>query len=170
MNLPEGLELISNGIFATKSAYDIRNLLINKPTNYKILYDNISKYYFIANGFQYIHTDIFYKAVKNGFYPDLINVPQNILYGELLDGEEANELCSFCFDPHGGSMIDFDRYNDGYPFKIIYSFGTIYERFIRGFTSFCPLYDVLGTPIKQEQIKEHIDIKQINMQLEFLLD
>lgn len=63
----ERLEQIANGIYATDSATDVANWLINKPKAYRILYDAKRDVWGIADAMRGTHMDIARNLYKSGY-------------------------------------------------------------------------------------------------------
>ena len=66
--LVESFDKLNGGILATDSPFTIKNLIINKPSTYRILYDESIDTYFIGDGEFLTHFDLLYEAYDNGYY------------------------------------------------------------------------------------------------------
>lgn len=69
--LSESLHRLDSNCFITDSPYDIKNLLLNKPKLYRILYDANIDMYMIGDGREIIHHDLLEKAFELGYYAEL---------------------------------------------------------------------------------------------------
>lgn len=155
-NIKENLEELSDGIYATQSAYDILNLFKNKPKAYRVVYDKNNRYYFIGDALKYIHGDLISAAYDMGFYYDeLKNNSRSevmIYLGNCLEYQEVLMLSFFPKDFGDIKAIDSERSSDWYNHKYVYDFGTIYTQ------EHCPLeefdlYQLLGKPLEQEELE-----------------
>lgn len=165
-NIYEKFEEIERNVYATNSGYDIINRMKNKPQAYRMIWDNNIKYYFIGDAFDYIHQDILEHAYYNGFYPDMLSANECDDY--MNTNMETNNMVLFAFDPEGGGLMDTEKSSDGYTRKYVYNFGTIYAHEFTPFEK-CPLYDLLGEPLKKENIFESlIKIKGTKMSIDDL--
>ena len=133
----------------------------NKPQAYRIIYDGNIGYYFIGDAFDYIHQDMLEHAYYQGFYPSMLSA--NDVDDYMNQGMEEQSVILFAFDPDGGGMLDAEKSSDGYTRKYVYDFGTIYAHEFTPFEN-CPLYKLLGEPIKKENVFE--DFKTLNEILE----
>lgn len=164
--LTEKFEEIERNVYATNSGYDIINRMKNKPQAYRMIWDNNIKYYFIGDAFDYIHQDMLEHAYYNGFYPDMLSANECDDY--MNKNMETNNMVLFAFDPEGGGLMDTEKSSDGYTRKYVYNFGTIYAHEFTPFEK-CPLYDLLGEPLKKENIFESlIKIKGTKMSIDDL--
>lgn len=152
----EKLEELSDGIYATQSAYDILNLFKNKPKAYRVVYDKNNRYYFIGDALKYIHSDLISAAYNQGFYYDDIqsNSRHDIMMylGNALEFVEVLMLSFFPKDFGDIKALDNERSSDWYNHKYVYDFGTIYTQ------EHCPLeefdfYRLLGEPLEQEELE-----------------
>ena len=160
-SLNERFEEIERNVYATNSGYDIINRMKNKPQAYRMIWDNNIKYYFIGDAFDYIHQDILEHAYYNGFYPNMLSANECDDY--MNKNMETNDMVLFAFDPEGGGLMDTEKSSDGYTRKYVYNFGTIYAHEFTPFEK-CPLYDLLGEPLKKENIfEDYIKIKRNKM-------
>lgn len=167
-SLTEKFEEIERNVWATNSGYDIINRMKNKKAPYRMIWDNNIRYYFIGDAFDYIHQDILEHAYYNGFYPDMLSANECDDY--MNKNMETNNMILFAFDPEGGGLLDQEKSSDGYTRKYVYDFGTIYAHEFTPFEK-CPLYDLLGEPIKKENIFEsYIKIKGNTMNFSKRLD
>ena len=160
-SLTERFEEIERNVYATDSGYDIINRMKNKPQAYRIIYDGNIGYYFIGDAFDYIHQDMLEHAYYQGFYPDLLSA--NDVDDYMNQQMEEQKLILFAFDPDGGGMLDTEKSSDGYTRKYVYDFGYIYAHEFTPLEK-CPLYKLLGEPIKKENVFE--DFKYLNECLE----
>ena len=67
LRINERLELIANGIYATDSATDVANWLVNKPKAYRILYDAKRDVWGVADAMRGTHMDIARNLYKSGY-------------------------------------------------------------------------------------------------------
>lgn len=160
----EKFEEIEEGIYTTNSAYDVLNRLKNKPSSYRVIYDNNINLYIIGDAFDYIHLDLLEATYRSGFYPLMYS--ENDM-SEYLDGcLEDGSMLLFSYDPEGGSIIDHEKSSDGYTRKYVYDYGTYYCHELTPLEDF-QLYKILGEPIKKEDIFENF--KSLNKTLERFL-
>ena len=69
ISLKESLgELLNGEAFITDSSYQVRDLLMNKPKPYRILYDSNIDSYMICDANDWIHHDMLEDAFKRGYY------------------------------------------------------------------------------------------------------
>ena len=147
--LTESLQRLASNAFITDSPYQIRDLLVNKPKLYRILYDKNIDMYMIGDGEEVIHWDLIKAARKQGYYAemesfidelgDLENYVEFGEGGQFLDDEEIESyLIYMVFSPDEDS---FYLGEDGYQFKYPLSFGTIYTR--DSYLDDCDLYKVV---------------------------
>lgn len=160
--ITEGLEELTDDVYATNSAYDVINFMKNKPKAVRIVWDSEVNYYFLGDAFNYIHEDIMEEAFYQGFYPDLIDST------EARDKVENFDVTLFAFYPTQNHKQDVEKSGDGYTRKYTYDFGTIYAHEVTPFED-CPLYQILGEPISKESIFEDIDFKSLNVLVESIL-
>lgn len=158
--LQEKLEELNDSIYATNSAYDILNWMKNKPRELRIIYDDSINTYFFGDAFNYIHQDILEEAYYQGFYPDMLSS------SEARDKVDNHKVTLFAFYPNGGRKLDIEKSSDGYTRKYVYDFGVIYAHEETPLED-CPLYKLLGEPIKKENVFEcKTDFKKLNTILE----
>lgn len=161
-NVNERLEDIGK-CFITKSAYDIVNLLKNKPKEYRILYDNRIKMYMIGDANDITHWDMIQNAYKNALYYDQEDFIEelggtldnyvDIGQSGFWDGDTEEEniepyLWYIVFSPNE----DWTLGTDGYDKRYDYPFGHV-------FTRGCDLDDIslweaLGVPQETEKLNE----------------
>lgn len=67
LRIKEGLEVLDNGIIVTDYAGDIANLLVNKPKNYRITYDNNIDVWSIVDSTKMEHREMAEVVAKSGF-------------------------------------------------------------------------------------------------------
>ena len=159
-NLNEKLEELNDSIYATNSGYDILNWMKNKPRELRIIYDDSINEYFFGDAFNYIHQDILEEAYYQGFYPDMLSS------SEARDKVDNYEVTLFAFYPNEGRKLDIEKSSDGYTRKYVYDFGVIYAHEETPLED-CPLYKLLGEPIKKENVFEcKTDFKKLNTILE----
>ena len=138
----EGLEKLDNGIILTQSAYDVRNLLRDKPM--RVVYDDSKKYYYVGEARKFIHRDLIQTAYDNGIYYDFdpqesrVSTITKILY----DGLEMQEILLLSYFPDDENT-DLERSSDGYTNKYILDNGVIYTHMFSPLEDF-PLYKVLN--------------------------
>lgn len=158
----ERVEELETGVFATQSAYDLLNIMKNKPKAYRVVYDTNNRHYFIGDAYNYIHQDILEIAFKNGFYPDMFDVAE---IRDYIDDTMFNaEILLFAFSPDTGKQLDLEKSSDGYTRKYVYDFGTIYAHEMTPLEDF-DIYSLLKEPISKEDIFEEIDIAKLNEEL-----
>lgn len=158
-SLNEKLEELEQGMYATQSAYDILNLMKNKPKAYRIVFDTNNKYYFIGDAYNYIHQDILEAAYNAAFYPEFYDVGE---VRDYIDESMFNgNLLLFAFSPNGDKQLDIEKSSDGYTRKYVYDFGTIYAHELTRLEDF-DIYGLLKEPIKKETVLESVDVKKLN--------
>ena len=69
---------MSGDSFITDSEYKIKDLLMNKPKLYRILYDSKIDRWMIGDGNDIIHSDMFNQAYKEGYYYDVMDFIMSI--------------------------------------------------------------------------------------------
>ena len=147
--LTESLQRLTPNAFITDSPYQIRDLLINKPKLYRILYDSNIDMYMIGDGNEYIHWDLIRLARKYGYYAemeefidelgDLSNYVEFGEGGQFLDDEEIESyLIYMVYSPDDDTFI---LGEDGYQFKYPLSQGVMFTR--DSYLEDCDLYRVL---------------------------
>ena len=163
-SLTEKFEEIEEGIYTTNSAYDVLNRLKNKPSAYRVIYDNNINLYMIGDAFDYIHLDLLGAAFRSGFYPLMYSENE---MGDYMDScLEDGSMLLFSYDPDGGSIIDHEKSSDGYTRKYVYDYGTYYCHELTPLENF-QLYKILGEPTKKEDIFENF--KSLNKTLKTFL-
>lgn len=70
LKIREKLQKLSSDMFITDYAKDIVNLLVNKPKEYRFLYDAQADLYMICDAWEHIHMDMMNKAFQGGWYED----------------------------------------------------------------------------------------------------
>lgn len=147
--LTEGLNRLASNAFITDSPYRVRDLLMNKPKLYRILYDSNIDMYMIGDGDELIHWDLIKEARKQGYYAsmeefidelgDLYNYVEFGDGGQFLGDEEIESyLIYMVFSPDEDS---FYLGEDGYQFRYKLPFGYIYTR--DSYLDDCDLYNVV---------------------------
>lgn len=100
LTIKEGLEVLENGMIVTDYAGDVANLLINKPKNYRILYDANIDLWAIAESYNIEHKDMSAYIAKSGFID-----PTKKYHGWSVDEIRG------CFD-YDDDYEDFEVYSD----------------------------------------------------------
>lgn len=168
-SLNERLEKMGD-CFCTTSAYDIVNLLKNKPKEYRILYDAKIGYYLIGEAEHFIHHQLMEKAFDEGLYYPVKDFMQNMCggfdkyslysYQDLgidgyYDGEDDENFDPFLyyivFSPDEEWTLGTDGYNKRYD----YPFGHVFTRGCD--LSEIELWDALGIPENSEKLNENVD-------------
>ena len=155
--LTESLQRLASNAFITDSPYQIRDLLVNKPKLYRILYDKNIDRYMIGDGMDVIHWDLIEAAYDQGYYYkmddfiDEIGTLDNYVEfgqgGQFIDDKEIESyLIYMVFSPDEDS---FYLGEDGYQFKYPLSFGTIYTR--DSYLDDCDLYKVVKATNKNNE-------------------
>lgn len=70
LKIREKLQRLSGDMFYTDYAGDIVNLLVNKPKEYRFLYDAQADLYMICDAWEHIHMDMMNQAFRSGLYED----------------------------------------------------------------------------------------------------
>lgn len=157
--------------FCTTSAYDIVNLLKNKPKEYRILYDAKIGYYLIGEAEHFIHHQLMEKAFDDGLYYPVKDFMQNMCggfdkyslysYQDLgidgyYDGEDNENFDPFLyyivFSPNEEWKLGTDGYNKRYD----YPFGHVFTRGCD--LSEIGLWDALGVPHNTEKLNETYEL------------
>lgn len=163
----ERLEEIDDSIYATKSAYDILNLLKNKPKAYRVAYDNNVGHYFIGPAYNYVHQDLIEAAYYSAFYPDMLSSGE--VYDYIINNMEDGNLLLFSFAPSADDYLDVEKSSDGYTRKYNYPFGVIYSHEMTPLEDF-DFYKVIGKPESTDSlITEEVNFKALNQVLESFL-
>ena len=157
--LNESLEpLLNGGAYITDSPYQIRDMLMNKPKAYRIIYDSNIDEYMICDANEYIHFDMIQDAFKKGHYirAEKDNKIDKIVRGYMSDGNKWGGIYSYIdlgqdgyYYDENDEEVDLGQYllymifvpanmdewdvsnspsSDGYDDDIEYSFGTIWTR------------------------------------------
>jgi hypothetical protein len=116
-------------IYTTESVYEVVNIVKSSDKPLRILWDRNINRFFICDADELIHSYMFIKALKNGYYGDLEvwNVRNSVL--SYLDDYGKNAIY-YIYAPKGqeedsyGSEVG----QDGYEGKYVYSFGTMTTR------------------------------------------
>ena len=176
-NVNETLEKLDNG-FITKSAYDIANLLKNKPKEYRILYDNRIKMYMIGDANDVIHHQLMEKAFKQGYYYSQeefmkefcggydtysLYTYQDLGQSGYWDGEPEENFDSFLYYIVFSPNEEWTLGTDGYDKRYDYPFGHLFTRSCD--LSEIDLWDALGIPENTEKLNESI-YESLNRKLE----
>ena len=167
--ITERLEELTTGVYATNSAFDVVNIMKNKPKAYRIIYDSNINYYFIGDAFNYIHIDLLEEAYKWAFYPNMFAVDE---MRDYMDEELYNDtLLLFSFYPNNlGTKLDIEKSSDGYTRKYVYDFGNIYAHEMTPLEH-SDIYSILGKPLKREDIfEDKINFKRLNRQLDQIIE
>ena len=134
--LSESLHSLGVDCFITDSPYDIKNLLLNKPKLYRILYDANIDMYMIGDGSEIIHWDMIREAYKQGYYANqeefidelggtLDNYVDTGNYDLYNDEYEIDPyLLYIVFSPDD----DFGIGEDGYDGELKFNFGSLLLR------------------------------------------
>lgn len=140
------------------SKYKIKEILINNPDSYRILYDDRLKQYMIGNAYDIVHRDLITDALKNGYYENqrdfietfgaidnYIEIGLDGYYDkELVDEDIVPFLYPLVFIPKGKEEdIDVEVVDD-YIELFEYDFGYILSR-ENDFRE-TDLYGILGEP------------------------
>lgn len=67
----ERFEQISDGLYCTDYAGDVKNLLLNKPKPYRIVYDTENDIYAVGDATKYTHAELAEEIVKSGYIYDI---------------------------------------------------------------------------------------------------
>ena len=144
MNIYENLEKIEDGlypIYATKSVYDIFNLIKNKPQNYRILFDSIIDYWFIGDGNVLVHTDLMEAACETGLYHEQ-KIKNRFDLSKYIN-KNRDSLCFITFNVNDDYYTELDRSEDDYTHKYYCKYGVLFTRdYELGDTELYDLLDV----------------------------
>lgn len=120
----ERLERLGEDMFITDYAGDIVNLLVNKPQEYRFLYDAQADLYMICDAWDYIHLDMVAVAFREGWYQaqkDFIN--EFVCdYSTRYDCSDAyfDIGCNLGFEPDEDDERDFSLINGDYDDSFVY--------------------------------------------------
>jgi hypothetical protein len=168
IKVKERLEESLNSNKLNLSEYNIKDILINNPDLYRILYDARIDKYMIGNSYDIVHRDLLIDAYKKGYYEsqkDFIETFGAIdNYMEVgMDGYYDKELSSdidpflyfMVFIPKGREDEIESEISDGYNFMYEYNFGYVLIRLPDDSIDFTDitLYDVLGKPNKVKYVR-----------------
>jgi len=169
IKLNERLEKMGD-CFCTTSAYDIANLLKNKPKEYRILYDAKIGYYLIGEAEHFIHHQLMEKAFDEGLYYPVKDFMQNMCggfdkyslysYQDLgidgyYDGEDDENFDAFLYYIVFSPNEEWELGTDGYDKRYDYPYGHVFTRGCD--LSEIGLWDALGVPQNSEKINESAD-------------
>jgi hypothetical protein len=130
LRIRERLQKLSGDMFITDYAGDIVKLLVNKPKEYRFLYDKQADLYMICGAWDHIHSEMMDRAFRSGWYEnqkDFIEIfssysPRNaILYFDTavnfgFEFDEDDEIDT--------SLIKAD-FEDGFVDPWVYCFGFV---------------------------------------------
>lgn len=153
--LVESFDKLNSGIIATDSPFTIKNLIINKPSTYRILYDEAIDTYFIGDGELLTHFDLLCEAYNSGYYyqvEDYIDELGGIQF-YYRDGENKY-LYFLVFD----NANNWDVGDDGLDTIYNYDFGNMLSRACN--FSDTELYKILNSHIRESldviELKEEV--------------
>jgi hypothetical protein len=116
-------------IYTTESVYEVVNIVKSSDKPLRILWDRNINRFFICDADELIHSYMFIKALKNGYYGDLEvwNVRNSVL--SYLDDYGKNAIY-YIYAPKGQEADSYGSEvgQDGYEGKYVYSFGTMTTR------------------------------------------
>lgn len=135
--LTESLHKLGSNCFITDSPYDIKNLIMNKPKLYRILYDSNIDMYMIGDGNEVIHWEMLIEANRRGYYHsqeyfidtlggDMNNYVDAGVYG--VDNEDLQVdpyLLYMIFSPDDEAFM---LGEDGYDSRLKFNFGCLFLR------------------------------------------
>ena len=168
-SLNERLEKMGD-CFCTTSAYDVVNLLKNKPKDYRILYDRNIGYYFIGDGESVTHWDMLQKAYRDAYYYnmedfiDSLGAFENYVeVGQDGSWDDDNEIEPYLYYIVFSPDEEWELGTDGYNKRYDYPFGHVFTRGCD--LSEIDLWDALGVPENSEKLNENLEKLQdgINM-------
>ena len=125
--IKERLQKLGSDMFITDYAGDIVNLLVNKPKEYRFLYDAQADLYMIGDAFNHIHFDMLKKAFDDGWYES-----QKEFIDEWVCGWFKH--CAPDYFDHAQNGFEFDEdderdfdlincdYDDSYVYPWVYCF------------------------------------------------
>ena len=160
-SLNERLEKMGD-CFCTTSAYDVVNLLKNKPKDYRILYDRNIGYYFIGDGESVTHWDMLQKAYRDAYYYnmedfiDSLGAFENYVeVGQDGSWDDDNEIEPYLYYIVFSPDEEWELGTDGYNKRYDYPFGHVFTRGCD--LSEIDLWDALGVPENSEKLNESVD-------------
>ena len=165
--MKESLEKLGEKLYPTyftKSAYDIANLIKNKPEPYRILFDKTYGYWLIGNGNVLTHIDLLYEAGDAALYYNEKDFDGHEYYeNNLANNGGENNLCRLVFMPryaYDGPGAGYA--SDGYNLKYYIETGVIYAN------NLYPLEDTeLGKLLNIEDVEDIEDMDEsLNERLE----
>lgn len=158
--MKESLEKLGEKLYPTyftKSAYDIANLIKNKPEPYRILFDKTYGYWLIGNGNVLTHIDLLYEAGDAALYYNEKDFDGHEYYeNNLANNGGENNLCRLVFMPryaYDGPGAGYA--SDGYNLKYYIDTGVIYAN------NLYPLEDTeLGKLLNIEDVEDIEDMDE----------
>lgn len=164
--LNETIKMVDRGFYITDSPYAARDVLVNKPASYRILYDSKVDLYLIGDAYDYIHSELLEQAVSLGYYAEQTDYIDSL--GGLYD--YARQGCDqflyyMVFTPDEDSWDEFTDSvggSDGYDCEYKFDCGTIFTR--EDNFKEVPLYNIMK---KQKKLNSR-DIKESVISNDFL--
>ena len=140
--LSESLHRLDSNCFITDSPYDIKNLIMNKPKLYRILYDANIDMYMIGDGYDIVHWDMIQEAKRQGYYVNqeefidelggtLDNYVETGINGLYEDDYEINPYLLYMISSPSAKEWDeevMEYGDDGYNSQLKFNFGYLFLR------------------------------------------
>lgn len=140
--LSESLHSLGSNCFITDSPYDIKNLIMNKPKLYRILYDANIDMYMIGDGYDIVHWDMIQEAERQGYYVNqeefidelggtLDNYVETGINGLYEDDYEINPYLLYMVSSPSAKEWDeevMEYGDDGYNSQLKFNFGYLFLR------------------------------------------
>lgn len=167
LRINERLELIADGIYATDSATDVANWLVNKPKAYRILYDSKRDVYGIADALKATHMDIARHLYRTGYVyltdeeieKMRVDLGGNARYMTAQDlyakygfyGD--NTMYGLFFIPKEEEYLDYEE-QGFYNAETVMENGSMFTRKKNYFSSDGPIRDLYNKLLRMGQINE----------------
>jgi hypothetical protein len=169
LRIREKLENIANGIYATDSATDVANWLVNKPKAYRILYDSKRDVYGIADALKATHMDIARHLYRTGYVyltdeeieKMRVDLGGNARYMTAQDlyakygfyGD--NTMYGLFFIPKEEEYLDYEE-QGFYNAETVMENGSMFTRKKNYFSSEGPIRDLYNKLLRMGQINESV--------------
>jgi hypothetical protein len=166
-NFTEKIERYNQDLYFTNYAGDVKNILLNKPKPYRIVYDSVNDIYAIGSALKYTHNDLAKMIVDSGYiyevdknFDNFITKLMNNGYGydnssayeEYMLERGYNRMRGLFFIPLDDSYEKYEK-TGFYSAEIEITTGYIYVQFAKYFSEngiFSDLYKSLKSNIVSE--------------------